>query len=75
MIIDSSIFQLRKKHSSEISAMIVEPLVQAAAGMITMPKGYLSKIRKLCTKYDILLICDEVATGFGRTGKMFAWRA
>lgn len=64
--------KLMKKRHREISAMIVEPLVQAAAGMITMPKGYLTKIRKLCTKYDILLICDEVATGFGRTGKMFA---
>lgn len=64
--------RLMKEHHKEISAMIVEPLVQAAAGVIVMPKGYLSKIRRLCTKYGILLICDEVATGFGRTGNMFA---
>ncbi|MBI5700252.1 adenosylmethionine--8-amino-7-oxononanoate transaminase [Candidatus Saganbacteria bacterium] len=63
---------IMKKHHQEIAAMIVEPMVQAAAGMLTMPKGYLKAIRRLCTKYDILLICDEVATGFGRTGKMFA---
>jgi adenosylmethionine-8-amino-7-oxononanoate aminotransferase len=62
---------LQQRHR-EIAAMIVEPLVQAAAGMLLMPKGYLKTIRKLCTKYNVLLICDEVATGFGRTGKMFA---
>jgi adenosylmethionine-8-amino-7-oxononanoate aminotransferase len=50
----------------------VEPLVQAAAGMLVYPKGYLKGIRKLCTKYNILMIVDEVAVGFGRTGKMFA---
>ncbi len=52
--------------------MIVEPLVQGAAGMLLQPKGFLRGVRKLCNKYNILLICDEVATGFGRTGKMFA---
>jgi adenosylmethionine-8-amino-7-oxononanoate aminotransferase len=60
------------KHQHEIAAMIVEPMVQAAAGMLTMPKGYLKVVRRLCSKYKILLICDEVATGFGRTGRMFA---
>jgi len=64
--------KIMKKHNKEIAAMIVEPMVQAAAGMIIMPKGYLKAIRRLCTKYKILMICDEVATGFGRTGKMFA---
>ena len=62
---------LKKRHR-EIAAMIVEPLIQAAAGMLLMPKGYLKEVRRLCSKYNVLLICDEVATGFGRTGKMFA---
>jgi adenosylmethionine-8-amino-7-oxononanoate aminotransferase len=61
-----------KAHHQEIAAMIVEPLVQAAAGLLVYPKGYLKSIRKLCTKYNILMIVDEVAMGFGRTGKMFA---
>lgn len=64
--------EIMKKHQHEIAAFIVEPLVQGAAGMLMMPLGYLKAIRKLCDKYNILLICDEVATGFGRTGKMFA---
>lgn len=62
---------LRTQHE-EIAALIMEPLVQAAAGMLTMPAGYLRKVRDLTTQYDVLLIVDEVATGFGRTGKMFA---
>ncbi len=61
-----------KKHHREVAAVIVEPLIQAAAGMLLQPKGFLKGIRRLCTKYNVLLICDEVATGFGRTGKMFA---
>jgi adenosylmethionine-8-amino-7-oxononanoate aminotransferase len=60
----------RRQH--EIAAMVVEPLVQGAAGMLLQPLGYLTKIRELTRKYNILLIVDEVATGFGRTGKMFA---
>src|SRR3989339_439297 len=64
--------KVMKKHHHKIAAMIVEPLIQGAAGMLTQPKGFLKGVRKLCTKYNILLICDEVATGFGRTGKMFA---
>jgi adenosylmethionine-8-amino-7-oxononanoate aminotransferase len=63
---------IMSRHHEEIAAMIMEPLVQGAAGMITAPAGYLSKIRKLCTKYNILLIADEVAVGFGRTGSLFA---
>ncbi|MDD5686555.1 MAG: adenosylmethionine--8-amino-7-oxononanoate transaminase [Elusimicrobia bacterium] len=64
---------LKDKHN-EISAFIIEPLVQAAGGMIIYPKEYIIKAYKLCKKYKIHLILDEVATGFGRTGKMFAYQ-
>jgi adenosylmethionine-8-amino-7-oxononanoate transaminase len=63
---------LLKEKSSEIAAFIIEPIVQGASGIITMPEGFLKRLRELCTKYGVLMICDEVATGFGRTGKMFA---
>ena len=62
---------LERRHGS-IAAFIVEPIVQGAAGMIMWPRGVLKQMRALCTKYDVIFIVDEVATGFGRTGKMFA---
>ena len=52
--------------------MVVEPLVQGAAGMHLQPEGYLREVRRLCDEHGVFLICDEVATGFGRTGRMFA---
>jgi adenosylmethionine-8-amino-7-oxononanoate aminotransferase len=64
--------QILKTRHRELAGFIIEPLVQAAAGMITSPPGYLKRIRELCTTYSVLLIADEVATGFGRTGKVFA---
>jgi adenosylmethionine-8-amino-7-oxononanoate aminotransferase len=64
--------RLLDQHAGEIAAVIVEPLVQGAAGILTHPDGYLRAVRALCDEHDILLICDEVATGFGRTGTMFA---
>ena len=62
---------LAKRHE-HIAGVVIEPMVQAVAGIITQPPGYLSRVRALCTKYNVLLIADEVATGFGRTGTMFA---
>lgn len=64
--------EIMAKRNGEIAAMIVEPLVQGAAGMIAAPEGYLQRVREYCSRYNILLIADEVAVGFGRTGKMFA---
>lgn len=56
----------------EITAVIIEPLIQAAAGMKMYPPIYLKRLRELCTKYDVHLIADEIAVGFGRTGTLFA---
>jgi adenosylmethionine-8-amino-7-oxononanoate aminotransferase len=62
---------LQEKHG-EIAAVIVEPLLQGAGGMIVHPAEFLQRVRELCTEHDVLLIADEVLTGFGRSGKMFA---
>jgi adenosylmethionine-8-amino-7-oxononanoate aminotransferase len=61
-----------RAHAKETCALIMEPLMQGAAGMMNQPKGYISRARELAKRYNILLIFDEVATGFGRTGRMFA---
>ena len=64
--------EILSAHQEEIAALVIEPMVQGAAGMITSPRGYLKGIRELTKKYRVILIADEVATGFGRTGRMFA---
>src|SRR5712691_1045353 len=63
---------LLRSRREEIAAVIIEPVVQAAAGMITHPAGYLKRVARACKENGVLLICDEVATGFGRTGTLFA---
>ncbi|WDI43416.1 adenosylmethionine--8-amino-7-oxononanoate transaminase [Bremerella sp. P1] len=60
------------KHHESIAAVVIEPLVLGAAGMIMQPEGYLRGVRQLTRKYDVLMIADEVAVGMGRTGTMFA---
>jgi adenosylmethionine---8-amino-7-oxononanoate aminotransferase len=64
--------QILQKHAGDVAALIVEPLLQGAGGMIVWRAKDLLKIRRLCDEYGVLLIADEVLTGFGRTGKMFA---
>jgi len=63
---------LLEERGDRIAAVIVEPLLQGAGGMIVHPVEFLERVRALCSKHDVLLIADEVLTGFGRTGKMFA---
>lgn len=64
--------EILERHEGEVAALIVEPLVQGAAGIITAPDGHLARLEAIARRHDVLLIVDEVATGFGRTGKMWA---
>jgi adenosylmethionine-8-amino-7-oxononanoate aminotransferase len=64
--------ELVAAHHQELAAVILEPVMQGAAGMIPQPPGFLAQVRDVTRRHDVLLIADEVAVGFGRTGKMFA---
>ena len=68
----SDLERILERHGEEVAAVVVEPLVQGAAGIRVQPQGYLREVHRLCDRFGTLLICDEVATGFGRTGTMFA---
>ena len=60
------------KHAGELAAMVVEPLMQGAAGMHLLPPEAFAPLQDACRRHDVLLVCDEVAVGFGRTGTLFA---
>lgn len=64
--------RLMEAHAAEAAGLIIEPLMQCAGGMVVQPSGFVRKVRELCDRYDILMIADEVAVGFGRTGALFA---
>ncbi len=64
--------EILRANSGRVAGLVLEPMVQAAGGFITSPPGYLKAIREITARHDVLMIADEVATGFGRTGRMFA---
>lgn len=63
---------IMREQAGSVAGLVMEPLLQGAGGMIVQPPGFLKGVRALCDRYDLLMIVDEVATGFGRTGRMFA---
>ena len=75
-LLSRSIDALRRhleQHAGQTAAIVIEPVMQGAAGMVCQPPGFLSAVGRLAQEFDVLLICDEVAVGFGRTGRMFAF--
>ena len=64
--------RLMEQHAHELAGLVIEPAVQGAGGMIVQPAGFVQGVRELCDRFDVLMIADEVAVGFGRTGAMFA---
>jgi len=64
--------RLMEQHAHELAGLVIEPAVQGAGGMIVQPAGFVKRVRELCDRFDVLMIADEVAVGFGRTGAMFA---
>jgi adenosylmethionine-8-amino-7-oxononanoate aminotransferase len=69
---EANFLTLLRRHHRSLAAVVMEPLIQGASGMLLMSKGFLKKVERLCKELDVFLIVDEVATGFGRTGTMFA---
>src|SRR5207245_413647 len=67
-----ALVSLVREHRDQLAAVVIEPLVQGAAGIITAPRGYLHRVREVTREHNVLLIADEVAVGFGRTGTLFA---
>jgi adenosylmethionine-8-amino-7-oxononanoate aminotransferase len=72
MLCLAEVERLLAEHEGTVAGLVIEPLVQGAGGMIVQPPGFVRRLRELCDRYGILMIADEVAVGFGRTGTMFA---